>query len=32
MNEVDLIGQVAKQFNISPSSLRYWDKEGLIRF
>lgn len=26
------IAKIAKMFHISPSALRYWDKEGLIRF
>lgn len=32
MKNTDSIGQVAKTLNIAPSTLRYWDKEGLINF
>lgn len=32
MKKVDTIGRVAENLNIAPSTLRYWDKEGLINF
>ena len=32
MKKVDSIGRVAEKLNIAPSTLRYWDKEGLIHF
>lgn len=26
------IGEVAKMFNLTPSTIRYYDKEGLLHF
>lgn len=32
MNEQQTLKKLASLFHIAPSALRYWDKEGLIRF
>lgn len=32
MSQKDTIHQVAELFHVSPSALRYWDQEGLVRF
>lgn len=32
MNEQKTLTKLANMFHIAPSALRYWDKEGLIRF